>query len=275
MNDSDIAQLAKKIAIELKTCSTLGFCDAPRDYTRVYLDGDFPGIWYTLSGEMDSSERIPIKKEAIKGKIVGIEKKTVTSNNEPTDKLDVTILAGQTYILRMGWNTAGMRSLLRGILSISPEAILSPVTIRPYLLGDRAKDLDKNTAKKCVCFDFWDASGNNVYCPPEFQDLKNGDDLFDMLLTRSPELRIEPKVMERSTAEEHLPPPVAAPQVRTDDRRLELRKSILDKAKTIGWSTDYIRQRIKSEFGASSSQELSIQQLETFLSLMIPDRETV
>lgn len=62
---------------------------------------------------------------------------------------------------------------------------------------------------------------------------------------------------------------------RPNDRHLELRQLILVKAKTVGWSTDYIRQRIKSEFGASSSQELSVQQLETFLSLMIPDRETI
>lgn len=275
MNDLDIAQLAKKIAIELRAYSSLGFRDVPKNYTRIYLDGDFPGIWYTLSGEMDGSERIPIGKEAIEGKIIGVEKKTVTSNNEPTDKLDVTIFAGQTYILRMGWDTAGMRSLFRGLLSLSSEAILSPVIIHPHLLGDRVKDLEKNTAKKCICFDLWDVSGNKIYCPPEFQDLKNGDDLFDALLVRFPELRIEPEEMERSATKEHLPPPVATPQPRNDDRHYKLRQSILSKAKEVGWSTDFLRQRVKSEFGVSSSQELSIQQLETLLSLVIPDPETI
>ena len=263
----DITQLAKQIAAELRTYSSLGFCDAPRNHTRVYLDGDFPGIWYTLSREIDNSdsERIPVGKEAIKGRIIGVEKKIANSNNEPVEKLDVTIDADRIYILRLGWNTSGMRSLLRGILSLPKESILSPIVIYPYLLGDRVKDLGKNTAKKCICFDFWYANDNKVYSSPEFQDL-NGDDLFDMLLTRQPELKIEPRESDK-----HSQPPVEAPQSRSTDRRAELRQRILNKAKEVGWSTEYIRQRIQSEFRVSSSQELSLQQLETFLSLMIAD----
>jgi hypothetical protein len=281
--DIDITQLAKQIAAELKTYSSLGFCDAPRKHTRVYLDGDFPGIWYTLSREIDNSdsERIPVGKEAIKGRVIGVEKKIANSNNEPVEKLDVTIDAGQTYILRLGWNTSGMKSLLRGILSFPKGAILSPIVIYPYLLGDRVKDLGKNTAKKCICFDFWYANDNKVYSSPEFQDL-NGDDLFDMLLTRQPELKIEPRESEQfattNATTKHLGSPVGAPQTRTSqltDRRVELKQRILNKAKEVGWSTEYIRQRIQSEFRVSNSQELSLQQLETFLPLMIADQSII
>lgn len=255
----DIAQLAKNIAAELKTYSQLGFCDIPRGYTRIYLDGDFPGIWYTLSGE--SSERVPVGKEAIKGIIAGIEKKVVSSNNEPTEKLDVTINADKVFILRMGWDTSGMRSLLKAIISLPPDLILSPVVIHPYLLGDKVKDLNKNTAKKCVCFDLWDANLVKVFTQ-EFQHL-NGDELFDTLLARFPELKVKPKEEGQSTIRER-----AITSGSATDRHFELRHSIKSKAEELGWSIEDIKGSIKNEFGVSNSRELSIPQLEAFLSRM-------
>lgn len=121
--------------------------------------------WYTFNNGTVN----PVNSTALTGYLKNLEFQKCTRRDKETWKLLTTIQADRTYILESGYDSHFTKSLLSAIASLTPDQLLTPVTISPkpgdddvvlfarvwigseYIKGEYSQDSDfREIAKRAI-----------------------------------------------------------------------------------------------------------------------------
>ncbi|MGL4621491.1 MAG: hypothetical protein ACRCZS_20930 [Chroococcidiopsis sp.] len=124
-------QLLERIAIALenlnpKTKIPLGFGEAPAQQYIFVGNEPGQGLWYFLG---EDSQKNYIIQKALTGTIKSLEIVHREYKNKEQPKLDITIEADRTYVVRTGFGTVFCKGLLLALNSLERSRITGPLTI--------------------------------------------------------------------------------------------------------------------------------------------------
>lgn len=124
-------QLLERIAIALENLNPkakipLGFGEAPAQQYIFVGNESGQGLWYFLG---EDSQKNYIPQKALTGTIKSLEIVHREYKNKEQAKLDITIEADRTYIVRTGFGTVFCKGLLLALNTLNSDRISKPLTI--------------------------------------------------------------------------------------------------------------------------------------------------
>lgn len=151
--ESDVQALAQQVETLQRTVrritggdtSNVGlFDELPNSAVRIYV-GTTEGVandngWYTLEMKDNRTKRIPIPQKCLVGRIVQFEGVKIPAKDRYPEKkkIDITIEADKTYIVRSGSDTAFMRGVISSMASAPTETLTGRIALS-VKLGDNEK----------------------------------------------------------------------------------------------------------------------------------------
>ncbi|KYC34487.1 hypothetical protein WA1_51580 [Scytonema hofmannii PCC 7110] len=95
---------------------------------KIYCNRQHGHLWYSLDGDRNPK---PITATALTGYLKELKFEQTERRGKPCHKLLATIAADRVYILESGHDTHFSKGLLVAVALMTPQQLLSPVTIMP------------------------------------------------------------------------------------------------------------------------------------------------